>query len=255
MHTMPVLFVGHGSPMNAIEGTAYSDEWKNLAQTIPRPQAIVCISAHWETAGTVVSTSPVQETIYDFYGFPEELYKADYTVAGDPVRAGGVLKLLEEYGAEEDPYRGLDHGAWSVLIQMYPEKDISVFQVSLDQRQDNAFFIELGKRLSVLREQGVLILCSGNIVHNLRQVRWSGGTLPQAEAFQSTIIKSLQERDIDGLLHYEKHGDVAQFAVPTREHYLPFLVALGASYDTDTLTIVNDSIDLGSISMLCVMWR
>lgn len=255
MSSMPVLFVGHGSPMNAIEKTAYSDEWKNIAHTIPRPQAIVSISAHWETSGTVVSTAPVQETIYDFYGFPEELYTADYTVAGDPVRAGEVIKLLSGFDVLEDSHRGLDHGAWSVLIQMYPEKDIPVFQVSLDQRQDNAFFVELGKKLSVLREQGVLILCSGNVVHNLRQVQWSGTVLPQAETFQAIVVKALRERDIDSLLHYEKHGEASMFAVPTREHYLPFLVALGASRGTDTLMIVNDSIDLGSISMLCAVWR
>jgi 4,5-DOPA dioxygenase extradiol len=162
--------------------------------------------------------------------------------------------MLSDIHAEEDSSRGLDHGAWSVLIQMYPEKDIPVFQVSLDMRRDNTFFLELGKKLSVLREQGVLILCSGNVVHNLRQVQWSGGVLPEASAFQSAVVKALQERDIGSLLHYEKYGDVAMFAVPTREHYLPFLVALGASRDTDTLAIHNDAIDLGSISMLCALW-
>lgn len=255
MKAMPLLFVGHGSPMNAIENTTYSEEWKRLAERIPTPKAIVVISAHWETHGTHISAKEKQNTIYDFYGFPSLLYEAAYNAPGSVTLAGRIQELLSPTDSELDYERGLDHGAWSVLLQMYPKKNIPVLQISLDMRQRNEYFIELGQKLRALREDGVLIIGSGNIVHNLRMLSFSGVISKLGSDFEEHIQKSLLERNTHNLVHYESMGESATFSVPSREHYLPLLVIYGASSETDSISFHNTGITLGSISMLTVMYE
>jgi 4,5-DOPA dioxygenase extradiol len=255
MKAMPLLFVGHGSPMNAIEDTQYSREWKKVAKSLPVPEAIVIVSAHWETHGTHISACEAQSTIYDFYGFPDELYGASYNCPGSHTIAMRIQNILGQSDATLDYERGLDHGAWSILLQMYPEKSIPVLQVSLDMRQKNEYFIELGRKLKKLREEGVLIIGSGNIVHNLRYISKSNIPADPAVQFENYIKSALIERSLHDLTHYEKVGLSAQFSVPTREHYLPLLVVFGASDSQDTLTLWNEGITLGSISMLSMLYE
>ncbi|WP_370295955.1 4,5-DOPA dioxygenase extradiol [Poseidonocella sp. HB161398] len=247
---MPLVFLGHGSPMNAIEDTAYSRAWTELGRALPRPAAILVVSAHWMTRGTtLVDVSAMPKTIHDFYGFPEALYAQQYPAKGDPALARQVVSLLASHHAAEDDTWGLDHGAWSVLKFLYPEADLPVFQVSVDMGRGLAHQLEIGRLLSELRDRGVLILGSGNVVHNLRAMRPGGRPQDFALEFDQLFAERLEARDFASLADREGLGSLLQMAHPSVDHYLPALTVAGASDGRDTLSFMTDAIDLGSVSM------
>lgn len=247
---MPVVFLGHGSPMNALEDTAYSRAWTALGQSLPEPAAILVVSAHWMTRGTtLVDVSALPKTIHDFYGFPEQLYAMDYPAPGHPALAREVASLLASHHATEDDTWGLDHGAWTVLRFLYPQAQVPVFQVSIDMSRGLAHQLEVGRTLSQLRDRGVLILGSGNVVHNLRAMRWGGQPLDFALEFDQLFADRLTQRDLAALADSKGLGTLLQMAHPTVDHYMPALTIAGASDERDRLTFMTDAIDLGSVSM------
>ncbi|MEI6578381.1 MAG: 4,5-DOPA dioxygenase extradiol [Eubacteriales bacterium] len=245
---MPVIFVGHGSPMNAIEENEYTQGWREIAASIPKPVAILSISAHWVTSGTKVSVLENPETIHDFYGFPKALFDMEYPAAGSPHFAAKTIDLLGN--ADADKSWGLDHGTWSVLSVMYPNANIPVFQLSIDAQASPAELFEIGNKLKPLRENGVLIFGSGNVVHNLGLVDFTKqGGFDWANKFDETIKNNILKRDFENILNYRKLGDIARIAVPTTEHFNPLLYVLGASDSADEITVYNNSSTLGSLSM------
>ncbi|APX89154.1 4,5-DOPA dioxygenase extradiol [Brevirhabdus pacifica] len=247
---MPLVFLGHGSPMNAIEDTAYSRAWAELGHSLPRPRAILVVSAHWMTRETtLVDVSAVPRTIHDFYGFPEPLYQERYPAPGAPDLAREVTTLLASHHAQEDDTWGLDHGAWAVLKFLYPEADVPVFQVSIDMGRDLDYQLSVGRALSGLRDRGVLVLGSGNVVHNLRAMRPRAAPLDFALEFDALFADRLTDRDFASLSNREKLGTLLTTAHPTVDHYLPALTIAGASGAKDDLTFMTDAIDLGSVSM------
>lgn len=247
---MPVVFLGHGSPMNAIEDTAFSRAWTELGRTLPRPKAILVVSAHWMTRGTtLVDVSAMPKTIHDFYGFPEELYAAKYPAPGQPELAREVVSILTSHHAEEDDTWGLDHGAWTVLKFLYPGADVPVFQISIDMSRGLAHQLEIGRAIAALRDRGVLILGSGNVVHNLRAMRPGGRPQDFAVEFDTLFADKLTDRDMTALADANSLGTLLKMAHPSVDHYLPALTIAGASDAKDELTFMTDAIDLGSVSM------
>lgn len=247
---LPVVFLGHGSPMNVIEDNAYSRAWSELGQSLPRPNAILVVSAHWMTKGTtLVDVSAMPRTIHDFYGFPDALYAEHYPASGQPALAREVITLLKSHRAEEDDRWGLDHGAWAVLKFLYPDADVPVFQVSIDMSRGLEHQLEIGKALVELRDRGALILGSGNVVHNLRAMRPNGEPLDFAVEFDTLFADRLTDRDFAGLADREQLGALLTAAHPSIDHYLPALTIAGASDARDDLTFMTDAIDLGSVSM------
>ncbi|HRW16748.1 4,5-DOPA dioxygenase extradiol [Amaricoccus sp.] len=247
---MPVVFLGHGSPMNVIEDTEFSRAWTKLGQSLPRPQAILVVSAHWMTTGTtLVDVSAMPRTIYDFYGFPEALYQERYPAPGQPELAREVITLLKSHRAQEDDRWGLDHGAWAVLKYLYPGADVPVFQVSIDMSRRLEHQLEIGRALSELRDRGVLVLGSGNVVHNLRAMRPGAPPMDFAEAFDTLFAERLSDRDFSALADRERLGTLLSAAHPTVDHYLPALTIAGASHAGDALSYMTSAIDLGSVSM------
>ncbi len=249
---MPVLFIGHGSPMNAIEDNRYSQGWREAAKKLPKPKAILSVSAHWETEGTHVTAMEKPKTIHDFGGFPKALFDAQYPAPGSPEFAKQTADVVDltKVGLSQD--WGLDHGTWSVLMQMYPKADIPVYQISLDATKAPEYHYNLGKELRALRDRGVLIIGSGNIVHNLRMMRFDGKMYDWAPEFDEKIKTFIEKGDDMGSVHYEKLGSVANYAVPTNEHYLPLLYVLGAKDAKEKPKFFNDVLDMGSISMRSV---
>ncbi|MFM7334465.1 MAG: 4,5-DOPA dioxygenase extradiol [Tabrizicola sp.] len=247
---MPVVFLGHGSPMNALEDTEYSRAWTALGQSLPEPQAILVVSAHWMTRGTtLVDVSHLPKTIHDFYGFPDALYAMDYPAPGKPDLAREVVSLLASHHAAEDDTWGLDHGAWTVLRFLYPQAKVPVFQVSIDMGRRLAHQLEVGRTLSALRDRGVLILGSGNVVHNLRAMRFGGQPHDFALEFDRLFADRLEARDLKPLADAQGLGTLLRMAHPTVDHYMPALTIAGASDARDALTFMTDAIDLGSVSM------
>jgi 4,5-DOPA dioxygenase extradiol len=247
---MPVLFLGHGSPMNALDDTAYSRAWTALGAQLPAPQAILVVSAHWMTRGTtLVDVSALPRTIHDFYGFPDALYAMDYPAPGHPALAREVASLLASHHAAEDDSWGLDHGAWAVLRFLFPKAKVPVFQVSIDMGRGLDHQLQVGRTLSQLRDRGVLILGSGNVVHNLRAMRPGGAPLDFALEFDRLFADRLADRDLAALADPAGLGTLLQAAHPTVDHYLPALTIAGASDARDRLTFMTDTIDLGSVSM------
>ena len=259
---MPVLFVGHGSPMNAIEDNPFSRQWRQVGSRLPRPRAILCISAHWETWGTLVTAMPAPRTIHDFGGFPAELYAARYPAPGSPPLAEEVRQLLGPGAVGLDLEWGLDHGCWSVLLQMFPRADIPVVQLSLNAALAPQDHYALAQALAPLRRQGVLILGSGNMVHNLRRVVLVTGSLSDFNhpfgldwALEArALLKSLIDQDRHAeLANYAALGPSVQLAVPTPEHYLPLLYALALKRPDDTLSYFNDEAVAGSLTMTSLL--
>lgn len=247
---LPVVFLGHGSPMNVIEDNDYSRAWADLGKSLPRPNAILVVSAHWMTKGTtLVDVSAMPRTIHDFYGFPEALYAEEYPAPGQPDVAREVVALLRSHRAQEDDRWGLDHGAWAVLKFLYPNADVPVFQVSMDMARGLEHQLEIGRILSALRDRGVLILGSGNVVHNLRTMRRGGNPLDFALEFDTLFANRLADRDFTSLSNAQALGPLLPAAHPTVDHYLPALTIAGASDARDDLTFMTDAIDLGSVSM------
>jgi 4,5-DOPA dioxygenase extradiol len=250
---MPTLFIGHGSPMNAIERNELHLGWEQLAQKIPRPESILCISAHWETQGFAVTASDEPETIHDFYGFPPALFEVRYPAPGSPSLAHRVAALLAPYAVRLDGHRGLDHGAWSVLVAMYPNADIPVVELSLDSRQTPSFHYDAIKKLSQLREEGVLVLASGDIVHNLRRFDFRDPTpVAWAVEFNEKVKSLIATRQHAALIDFASLGPDARLAIPTREHYLPLLCALALQNDDDPTQFFTDVVH-SSISMTSVL--
>ena len=259
---MPVLFIGHGSPMNAIEDNESSRGWKTAVKTLPRPKAILCISAHWETWGTLVTAMPKPRTIHDFGGFPRALYEAQYPAPGSPELAQQVCETLKQVGVALDQEWGLDHGTWSVLKQIYPAADIPVVQLSLDTAKTASAQYELAKELAPMRKQGVLVLGSGNMVHNLRRVVLPGNSLSDFNTpfgldwalEASALLKKLIDEDRHAeLADYQSLGSDVRLAVPTPEHYLPLLYTLAVKEPGDRITYFNDYPLAGSLTMTSLL--
>lgn len=258
MSLMPVLFVGHGNPMNAIEDNIFSKGWKEVAAKIPIPKAILCISAHWETWGTLVTALEQPRTIHDFGGFPKKLNEAQYPAPGSSWLAQLTRDVVKKVDIGFDKEWGLDHGCWSVLKQMYPRADIPVVQLSLDYTKPARAHYDLAKELESLRQQGVLIIGSGNMVHNLRLVALREGSLGdfnQPYGFDWALKANalLKELILDDrhqeLIDYQSLGKVVQLAVPTPEHYLPLLYTLAVKKENDNLAFFNDQAVGGSVTM------
>lgn len=254
-HLMPALFLGHGSPMNVLENNIYTQRWRDLGVHLPRPKAILAISAHWYTRGTAVTAMLKPKTIHDFGGFPQALFDTQYPAPGSPELAARVQQLIEPVSVRSDTSEwGLDHGTWGVLIKMYPEADIPVVQLSIDQMQPPEYHYQLGKKLATLRREGVMIVASGNVVHNLPMVKWHSGAKPYdwAESFNTFVRDNLTYRgEHHPLIDFMQRLD-AKLALPTLEHYLPLLYVLGAWNGQETISIPVDGIEMGSLSMLSV---
>lgn len=254
---MPVLFLGHGSPMNAIEENQFVTGFRNIAKTLPKPNAIVCISAHWYTKGTKVTAMNFPPTIHDFGGFPKALFEVQYPAVGNPELASFAKELLQPTPVELDHDWGLDHGAWSVLLHLFPKADIPVIQLSIDYTKEATYHFELAKQLQNLRERGVLIVGSGNIIHNLRLVDFANINMVDygydwaIEAHQK-VNQWLENRDFMSIVDYEKQGKALQLAVPTPDHYLPLIYILGLQKGTEDMTIFNNHLLAGSLSMTSI---
>ncbi|MBF8258083.1 MAG: ygiD [Actinobacteria bacterium] len=245
----PVLFIGHGSPLNAIENNEFSRAWAQVGKSLPHPKAILCVSAHWETAGTHVTAMEHPRTIHDFYGFPKPLYQVKYPAPGSPDLARLVQKTVRSAQVWLDEEWGLDHGAWAVLCRMFPDADIPVVQLSLDRTKDPAFHYELGKELKALRNEGVLIVGSGNMVHNLGVMAWQDMAFDWALEFHEKLRQLILAGDHDAIIRYRELGEAARLSIPTNEHYLPMLYVLALQDKEDQVEIFTDKVTLGSISM------
>lgn len=255
MKRMPVLFVGHGSPMNAIEENPFVEEWKALGERLPRPEAILSVSAHWYTKDTRITDSEAPRTVYDMYGFPEELYKIVYNAKGSPHFAHLAQSLVGRRVTIDNSW-GHDHGTWSVLHRMYPQADIPVFQLSVDRNASAADHYEIGKELSALREQGVLIFGSGNVVHNLSRVNWDmDGGYSWAEEFDLYIKENILAGKEEHVIAYENAGSCASLAVPMADHFSPLLYVLGAARGGKPISVFNEACVLGSLSMTSYLFE
>jgi 4,5-DOPA dioxygenase extradiol len=248
---MPILFLGHGSPMNAIEENEFSKGWRITGESLPRPTAILCISAHWETRGTYVTAMEKPKTIHDFGGFPQELFDVEYPAPGDPGLAQETKSIITstEVGLDQD--WGLDHGCWSVVKNLYPKADIPVLQLSLDYTKAPQYHFELAKELSALRKKGVLIVGSGNMVHNLGVIDWRNpnGGFDWANEANTTMKDLIVREDFAPLMKYTTLGRAVQLSIPTPEHYLPLLYILGLKEEKESISFFNDKTVMGSISM------
>jgi 4,5-DOPA dioxygenase extradiol len=252
---MPAIFFGHGNPMNALQRNAWSEGWAALGLALPRPRAVLCISAHWQTRGTAVTAMANPRTIHDFGGFPQELFEVEYPAPGDPALADRVQALLAPRLVTRDEQWGLDHGTWSVLCHVFPNADVPVVQLSLDATQPAAVHYEIGQQLAPLRDEGILIIGSGNLIHNLRTYAWGQNDVPPydwALRFEQQARNLMEAHDHAPLIAYEMLGRDAQLAIPTPEHYLPLLYVLGLRRANEPLSFPLAGIEGGSISMLTV---
>lgn len=248
---MPVLFVGHGSPMNAIEENEFVRGWRQMGESVPKPKAVLCISAHWETRGTFVTAMERPATVHDFGGFPKVLYDVQYPAPGSPDIAAQTKELVRSVIVGMDLKWGLDHGCWSVVKHLYPAADVPVLQLSLDSGKPAQFHYELGKELASLRRKGILIIGSGNIVHNLRAIDWRNpdSGYDWAEIANAKIIKRILDGDFRSLINYNTLGKELELSVPSPEHYLPLLYTLALKEEQEQIAVFNDKTVMGSISM------
>ena len=254
---MPVLFLGHGSPMNAIEENEFVAEFRRMGEEIERPRAVLCISAHWETRGTFVTAMDKPRTIHDFGGFPKALFEVQYPAPGAPTLAKETRQIVQSTEVGLDQKWGLDHGAWSVIKHMYPKADVPVIQMSLDRSKPPQFHYNLGKELTSLRKKGVLIVGSGNMVHNLRKVAWNqinedNFAFDWAREASGKMKEFINNDDHPSLIQYEKQGAAFQLAIPTPEHYLPLLYALALKQEKEQIQIFNDKAVGGSLTMTSI---
>lgn len=250
---MPVLFVGHGNPMNAIQENEFVQGFRAMAQRLPQPSAILCISAHWETKGTWITAMEKPKTIHDFGGFPKELYEVQYPAPGSPLLAKQTSEMIRKTTVGLDEKWGLDHGAWSVIKHLYPQADVPVVEMSLDYGQGAAYHYDLAKELNALRSKGVLIIGSGNIVHNLRMVEWSKMyehyAFDWAQEANAKMKHYVLNHDHSSLINYSAQGKSFQLAIPSPEHYLPLLYTLALQDKNETVELFNDKPLAGSLSM------
>ena len=254
---MPVLFLGHGSPMNAIEENQFVTGFRNLAQNLPKPNAILCVSAHWFTKGSKVTAMEMPKTIHDFGGFPKELFEVQYPAHGSPELATITQELLLPTVVELDHHWGLDHGAWSVIKHLYPKADIPVIQLSIDYLKPTEYHFQLAQQLSRLREKGILLIGSGNIIHNLRLVDFYNFAKDDygydwAIEARARINSLLLDGNFQPLLEYEKQSQAFQLAIPTPEHFLPLIYTLGLKDKSEEIQLFNDKLVAGSLSMTSV---
>jgi 4,5-DOPA dioxygenase extradiol len=254
---MPVLFIGHGSPMNAIEENEFVSGWREIGKTLPKPNAILCISAHWETKGTYVTAMETPPTIHDFGGFPDELYNVQYPAHGSPKLANETKKLISKTEIGLDEKWGLDHGCWSVIRRLYPDADVPVIQISLDYYKTPQYHYELSKELVSLRKKGILIVGSGNMVHNLRMLAWNrlndaGYGYDWAIEANEKMKKYILDGDHKQLINYQSQGKEFQLAIPTPDHYLPLLYALALKGKNEELFLFNDKAIAGSLTMTSI---
>lgn len=254
---MPVLFIGHGSPMNGIEDTEFSRRWAKMADEIPTPSAVLVVSAHWLSQGTRITAMDFPKTIHDFGGFPRELYEVQYNAPGDPALAKETASLLHSTQVELDHDWGLDHGAWTVVRHMYPAANIPVLQLSIDYTKGAQYHYDLARELFALRKKGVLIIGSGNMVHNLRMAAWDKLNTPGfgydwALQLNDRFKQLISAGDFAALIDYESLGKEAKMAIPTPEHYLPLLYTLGLKDSKDTTSFFNDRAVAGSLTMTSV---
>jgi len=246
---MPVIFVGHGNPMNAISDNSFTRSWGRVGKALPKPQAIVVISAHWLTDGTSITDAPKNRVIYDFYGFPDQLYKVRYDSEGSDVIARELRKALIKYEAVLDNTWGLDHGTWSVLKHLAPEPEVPILQISLDYTRPLEYVIDIFKELRKLRDKGVIFIGSGNIVHNLGLVDWSNRKLSWAEEFDSISKDMISKHDIKSLINPYKLSNISRLAIPNDDHYRPMLASMALIDKDEELEYFNEDMDLGSIGM------
>jgi 4,5-DOPA dioxygenase extradiol len=251
---MPVLFVGHGSPMNAIEENEFVQGWREVAKTLPEPNAILCVSAHWETRGTSVTAMKKPETIHDFGGFPQELFDVQYPAPGSSELAEEARRSIKKTEIGLDEKWGLDHGCWSVLRRMFPAANIPVIQMSLDYSQPAQYHYELAEELSPLRKKGILIIGSGNMVHNLRLINWDKMNEPGfgydwAIEANEKMKKYILSNDHQSLINYRAQDKAFNLAIPTPEHFLPLLYALALKEENEKIEIFNDKPVMGSLTM------
>ncbi len=249
---MPALFLGHGSPMNVLEENRYTRVWQQLGRDLPRPRAILAISAHWYTRGTRVTAMEQPRTIHDFGGFPQALFDVRYPAPGSPALAQRVTELLPL--TEKDESWGFDHGSWGLLARMYPEADIPLVQLSVDSTRSAEWHFEAGRRLAALRDEGILLVASGNVVHNLRKLQWQGAApvYPWADGFNQYVRDNLRSDAAAGdhpLVNYQQHPGAA-LSHPTAEHYLPLLYILGARAAGEAVSVPVEGMEMGAISML-----
>ncbi len=251
---MPVLFIGHGNPMNAIYDNSFTQSLNKLGKSLEKPHAILVISAHWQTIGTYVSTNPRPQTIYDFGGFPKELSEVKYEPKGHPKLAKELIETVTSIAVKENIDMGLDHGAWTILKHIYPNADVPVFEMSIDFEKSPAFHYNLGRELSKLRNKGVLIIGSGNIVHNLRLLDWNnayGKPFDWAQDFDLFVKHHIDNRNFLPLVEYEKYGKAALLSVPTNDHYLPMMYTLGLADANEPIKYIYEGYEFGSLSMRC----
>ena len=247
---MPVLFIGHGNPMNAIEENDFSKNWTEIGKFLPHPKAILSISAHWITPGEIkVTTMDKPRTIHDFYGFPEELFQQEYPAPGSKDYAQRTVDVIRNVHVHEDQDWGLDHGTWSVLLKMYPQADIPVYQLSLDYSKPPTWHFETAKQLQILRKKGILILGSGNLVHNLRTIRFNEPPYDWAKEFDTRITQFIDDRDLKAAVDFKNLGVLAKLAQPTHDHYLPLIYSLAQITHQSEIIYFNDGFDLASVSM------
>ena len=254
---MPVLFLGHGSPMNAIEENEFVTGFRNIGKLIPKPNAILCVSAHWETRGTYVTAMEQPKTIHDFGGFPKALFDVQYPAPGSPELASQTKSMITSTQVELDHKWGLDHGAWSVIKHLYPEANVPVIQMSLDYFQIPQYHYDLMKELAPLRNKGVLIIGSGNMVHNLRMVAWDKFSAENyafdwATEASEKMKKYILNGDHKQLINYRCHGKAFELAIPTPEHYLPLLYAMSLKEEKEDVKLFNDKAVAGSLTMTSV---
>jgi len=251
-HRQPAIFAGHGSPMYAVEPNRYTAAWSNLGKTLKRPDAILVISAHWVTRGVWVTAMAKPKTIHDFGGFPQALFDIQYPAPGSPALADRVQELLNVPVVLEENEWGIDHGAWSVLKYLYPDADIPVVQLSLDGSMSAGQHYELAKHLRPLRDENILILSSGNVVHNLRTIHWQDGAEPYlwAKDFNNFFVSEMNANHHQSLIEWEHYGDSAHLSIPTPEHYWPALYTLALQHEHERAKVYIDGIEMSSISML-----
>lgn len=254
----PVLFLGHGSPMNAIEINEFTKKLSSLGKELETPKAILCISAHWLTKGTFITSTANPKMIYDMYGFPEPLYQVKYPAPGNPELAEKIAQTIKYTDIKLDQGQwGLDHGTWSLLVHLYPQAQIPVLQLSIDIEKPPEFHFELGKALQVLRDQGVMIIGSGNVVHNLRKIDFGSKNTgyPWAQEFDQWIKQNLEANTFEKMVHEFHQTEAGKLSIPTTEHYYPLLYVLGAKQKTDLLKMEYEGLEYGSLSMRSFSFR
>ena len=251
---LPVLFIGHGSPMNAIEDNKYRKSWVDLGNQLPKPNAILSISAHWITSGsTKVTVMEKPKTIHDFGGFPDELFRQQYPALGSPALAKETIKMVSNPTIQPDMEWGLDHGTWSVLLPMYPNADIPVYQLSIDYSKPMQYHYDLAFQLKALRNKGVLVMGSGNIVHNLGAMNYGNNVYDWALEFDTKIKKYIDSSNHEGVINFQKLGTLAKMAHPSYDHFIPLIYTLALKDKNEEINYFNNSFDLGSISMRSIV--